>query len=342
MPARRPGFPRTLIEFQRRFSTDEACEAYLAECRWPDGFRCPRCDHGTAWVLSARRLRECAACGYQGSTTAGTILHRTRTPLLVWFWAAYLLITDKRGFSALALQRQLGVARYETAPMILHKLRRATVNANRTKLHGRVEIDEAWIGGVQAGATGRTRHGRNAALVVLALEVGDSFPGRLRTRLVPDDTADSLVGFVSDVVEVGATVITDGWTGYLALPEAGFIHERIIEGRGEGFIDSVPHLHHTVGNLKAWLAGTHKGVSRHHLTAYLDEFVFRHNRRQNLAAAFQTLLGLGTTRDATTYETITGAKDIPGVPYTLSQQHTGTRKRRKKFVPAAPTTASNP
>ena len=143
--------------------------------------------------------------------------------------------------------------------MILHKLRRATVNADRTKLHGRVEIDEAWIGGVQAGATGRTRHGRNAALVVLALEVGDSFPGRLRTRLVPDDTADSLVGFVSDVVEVGATVITDGWTGYLALPEAGFIHERIIEGRGEGFIDSVPHLHHTVGNLKAWLAGTHKG-----------------------------------------------------------------------------------
>ena len=143
MPARRPGFPRTLIEFQRRFSSEEACEAYLAECRWPDGFRCPRCAHDTAWVLSARRLSECAACGYQVSTTAGTILHRTRTPLVVWFWAAYLLITDKRGFSALALQRQLGVARYETAWMILHKLRRATVNANRTQLRGTVEVDEA-------------------------------------------------------------------------------------------------------------------------------------------------------------------------------------------------------
>jgi transposase-like protein len=340
VPARRPGFPRTLIEFQRRFSAEEACEAYLAERRWPDGFRCPRCGHAKAWSLPARRLRECASCGYQVSTTAGTVLHRTRTPLTIWFWAAYLMITDKRGFSALALQRQLGVPRYETAWMLLHKLRRATVNANRTKLRGRVETDEAWIGGVQAGATGRQRHGRNAALVVLALEVGDGFPGRLRIRLVPDDTAESLVGFVQEVVQVGSTVITDGWSAYLALPEAGFIHQRIVEGSGESFINSVPHLHHTIGNLKAWLTGTHKGVGRHHLAVYLDEFVFRHNRRQNLAAAFQTLLGLGTTRDATTYETITGAKDIPGVPYTLSQKHTGTRKRRKRFVPAAPPPAA--
>jgi Zn ribbon nucleic-acid-binding protein len=191
MPARRPGFPRTLIEFQRRFSTDEACEAYLAECRWPDGFRCPRCDHGTAWVLLARRLRECAACGYQGSTTAGTILHRTRTPLLVWFRAAYLLITDKRGFSALALQRQLGVARYETAWMILHKLRRATVNADRTKLHGRVEIDEAWIGGsrrarLDGRATGGTRRSscwRSKSVIASPDACGrDSCPTTRRTR----------------------------------------------------------------------------------------------------------------------------------------------------------------
>jgi hypothetical protein len=151
--------------------------------------------------------------------------------------------------------------RREAAWMILHKLRRATVNANRTKLRGRVEVDETWVGGDQAGATGRTRVGRRAALVVLALEVGDGFPGRLRTRLVPDDTAASLVGFVSEVVEVGSTVITDGWTAYLALPEASFIHEWIVEGRGEGFSNSVPHLHHTVGNLKAWLTGSAGSIS---------------------------------------------------------------------------------
>jgi hypothetical protein len=96
---------------------------------------------------------------------------------MVWFWAAFLMITDRCGFSALALQRQLGIARYETAWMILRKLRRATVNANRTKLRGRVEAGEIWIGGVQSGGTGRKRHGRNAALAVLALEVSKGFPG---------------------------------------------------------------------------------------------------------------------------------------------------------------------
>jgi hypothetical protein len=251
MATRRPSFPRTVLDFQRRFPTEEACEAYLAECRWPDGFVCPRCGHPKAWTRSTRRLRECAGCGYGVSTTAGTILHRTRTPLLVWFWAAYLMIIDKRGLSALGLQRQLGIARYETAWMLLHKLRRATVNLNRTKLRGTVEVDEAWIGGLQLGGRtrGRAREGRRAALVVLALEVEDDIPGRLRARLVPDDTAASLVGFVRDVVEVGSTIITDGFPGYLALPEAGFGHERIVAGDGAAFVNPVPHLHHTVGNL---------------------------------------------------------------------------------------------
>jgi transposase-like protein len=133
--AARPGFPKTVIEFQSRFLTDEACEAYLAECRWPDGFRCPRCGNDKAWALPARRLRECTACHYQISTTAGTVLHRTRTPLLAWFWAAFLMVTDKRGVSALAIHERVGVARYETAWMMLHKLRRATVDFNRGLLN---------------------------------------------------------------------------------------------------------------------------------------------------------------------------------------------------------------
>ena len=346
MATRRPSFPKTLIEFQRRFLTEEACEDYLAECRWPDGFRCPKCGHDKAWPRTTRRLRECAKCGHLASTTAGTILHRTRTPLVVWFWAAYLLITDKRGISALGLQRQLGIARYETAWMILHKLRRATVNLNRTKLHGQIEVDEAWIGGVQPGGTGRKRLGRRAALVVLALEVRHGHPERLRARIVPDDTASSLVGFVQEVVEVGSTITTDGWPSYLALTEAGFTHDRIIEGSGAAFTNPVPHLHQAIGNMKAWLNGTHRGVSRRHLAVYLDEFVFRHNRRLNLAAAFSTLLGLGATREPTTYETITGAKDLPEIVFTPSRAVAGdrSRRRRRRFTPAEPTMgpAANP
>jgi Zn ribbon nucleic-acid-binding protein/transposase-like protein len=339
MVRRRPGFPRTILEFQRRFPDEEACEAYLAECRWPDGFVCPRCGSARAWMRSTRRLRECAACGYQVSTTAGTILHRTRTPLLVWFWAAFLMIIDKRGLSALGLQRQLGIARYETAWMILHKLRRATVNLDRTKLRGTVEVDEAWVGGRQPGGRtrGRAREGRRAALVVLALEVDNGVPGRLRARLVPDDTAASLVGFVQDVTEVRSVIVTDGFRGYLALPEAGFTHERIVAGDGATFVNPVPHLHHTVGNLKSWLVGTHKGVSRLHRAAYLDEFVFRHNRRLNLGAAFQTLLGFGTSRESTTYATITGAQDLPKITYTPSAKVAGQHRQRARFTPALPT-----
>lgn len=95
------------------------------------------------WARAARRLRECAACGCQASTTAGTILHRTRTPLPTWFWAAFPMVIDKRGLSALGLQRQLGIARCETASMPLHRLRRATVSFNRTKLRGTVEVSGA-------------------------------------------------------------------------------------------------------------------------------------------------------------------------------------------------------
>ena len=137
----RPPFPKNLCEFQRQFATEEACEQYLTACRWPEGFVCPRCGHRRAYLVANRRW-QCAGCRHQVSLTAGTVLHNTKTPLTHWFWAAYLMTTDKRGVSALLLQRQLGLRRYETAWMMLHKLRRAMVNAAREPLHGDVEVDE--------------------------------------------------------------------------------------------------------------------------------------------------------------------------------------------------------
>ena len=131
----RPDFPRTLGEFQRRFVDEEACWLYLAESRWPDGFRCPRCGSEAAIKLPARRLWRCRRCGRDTSVTAGTVLHRTRRPLTQWFWASYLVTTHTPGLSALQLQRQLGIGRYETAWAILHKLRRAMVRPDRELLH---------------------------------------------------------------------------------------------------------------------------------------------------------------------------------------------------------------
>ena len=167
----RPPFPKTLREFQTKFSSEDACQRYLAVCRWPDGFVCRRCGHRHAYELTKERRWQCAACRHQVSLTAGTILHNTRTPLPLWFWAAYLMTTDKRGISALLLQRQLGLKRYETAWMMLHKLRRAMVNIARAPLRGEVEIDDTWVGGPQVGSRGsRQLKGRITALVIAAVE----------------------------------------------------------------------------------------------------------------------------------------------------------------------------
>ena len=107
----RPPFPTSLQHFQAQFATEEGCAEYLAACRWPDGFACPRCGHARAYALAGCRRWQCASCRYQVSLTAGTVLHNSKMPLTTWFWAAYLMTTDKRGLSALLLQRQLGIGR---------------------------------------------------------------------------------------------------------------------------------------------------------------------------------------------------------------------------------------
>ena len=150
----RPSFPKTVRQFQADFASEQACQEYLEACRWPDGFNCPRCGHERAYELVKQRRRQCAKCRHQISLTSGTILHRTKIPIMAWFWAAYFMTTDKRGISALYLQRQLGLHSYETAWMMLHKLRRAMVNLSRERLHGDVEVDETWVGGQQAGLRG--------------------------------------------------------------------------------------------------------------------------------------------------------------------------------------------
>ena len=149
----RPDFPKSLKEFQARFRDEEGCRQYLAACRWPEGFRCGQCGAAGAFELPQRRLWQCKACGRQVSGTAGTVLHRTRVPLTVWFWAAYLVTTHTPGLSAVQLQRQLGVS-YETAWALLHKLRRAMVNPEREPLKDRVEVDETYLGGPEAGLKG--------------------------------------------------------------------------------------------------------------------------------------------------------------------------------------------
>ena len=311
----RPPFPKTSREFQTKFATEEACHQYLAACRWPDGFVCPRCGNRRAYELKQLRRWQCTGCRHQVSLTAETILHNTKTPLTVWFWAAYLMTTDKRGISALLLQRQLGLRRYETAWMMLHKFRRAMVSVGREPLRGEVEVDDTWVGGPQAGLRGsRQLKGRKAALVLVAVEKRERGPGRARMAVIPDFKSSTLIGFLKQNVEPGATVHTDGLKSFTGLHEAGYKHvPRTQPPRTElreGAKSAVPLADRAIGNLQQWLIGTYHGVSREQLQSYLDEFAFRHNRRRLPMAAFQTLLGLGAGRKPTAYNEIRGAADL--------------------------------
>jgi transposase-like protein len=227
------------------------------------------------------------------------------------------MTTDKRGLSALLLQRQLALPRYETAWMILHKFRRAMINVKREPLRGEVEVDETWVGGTQAGLRGsRQLKGRKAALVLVAVEKrGRAKTGRARMAVIPSET---LLAFLKSNVASGSTIYTDGLKSFTGLKEAGFEHvprtqPRPIDLR-KGAKSVVPLADRAIGNLQQWLLGTHHGVSRAQLQVYLDEFVFRHNRRKTPAAAFQTLLGLGTGRRPTNYEDIRGGSDLGEPP----------------------------
>ena len=229
------------------------------------------------------------------------MLHRTRVPLTQWFWAAYLVSTQTPGFSALQLQRQLGLRRYETAWAMLQKLRRAMVRPEREPLKGKVEVDETYIGGREVGLRGG-RHVLDKAIVVGAVEVRGEASGRVRLQVVPDVSARSLTGFVRTNVAAGAIVVTDGWGGYDPLSKQGYRHRPHTQGDRRRSTKILPRIHRVFGNLKTWLRGTHHGVGHAHLQAYLDEFVFRFNRRRTPMAAFQTLLGLGSQQQPTTYK----------------------------------------
>jgi len=188
----RPDFPCALAEFQSRFSSDD-------DCRWSDGYQCPRCGHAEAYELSTRGLLQCKSCRHQTSVTAGTVLHRARTPIHLWFSAAYLVTTHTPGFSAVQLQRQLGLTRYETAWTMLHKLRRAMVRPERDCIGGTVEVDEAYVGGVEEGRRGGRQRDSNKSIVVGAVEVRGRGSGRIRLAVVEAS------------VEPGNTLLVDGW-----------------------------------------------------------------------------------------------------------------------------------
>jgi len=295
-------YPRNLPEFESRFSTDENCRQYLFDLRWPDGFRCPQCRGQKAWS-HPRGLLECSSCGHQTSVTAGTVFQDTHKPLTLWFRAMWYVSSQKNGASALGLQRALGLRSYQTAWVWLHKLRRAMVRPDRDQLNGRIEVDEAYVGGEEEKIFGR--HLQNKALIVVAAQAEGKGIGRIRLRHIPDNTAASLRAFIQETITPGSTVVSDGHNGYDGLERVGFQREIYVVGRRTKHAANVlPRVHLVISLLKRWLLGTHQGaVSMIHLPYYLDEFTFRFNRRksQSRGKLFFRLVQQAVATHATTY-----------------------------------------
>jgi len=270
-------FPKNELEFDRRFSHEQACLEYLFQLRWPEGFVCPNCGHTGFWK-SARDLYLCQHCQKQHSVTAGTIFHGTKKPLIVWFKALWWFSTRKSGINAVALQEWLGLGSYRTAWCWLQKLRNCTIFPDRTALSGKVEADEFYLGGECSGKRGRGAD--HKCKVVVAVERQGRKLGRVRLQVIEGCSSKQLLPFVKSNVAPGSQVSTDGWKGYNGLEKEGYFHHKVLSAQADDKESVLPGVHLVVSLVKRVILGTFQGrFDAPYLQRYLDAYVFRFNRR---------------------------------------------------------------
>jgi len=269
----------TLVEFTEKFRTEEACREYLYQKRWPKGFVCPKCGAvGEPFQISTRNLYQCKHCSHQASVTAGTIMDKTQTPLRKWFLAIYLMSKDKRGCSAMELQRELKIS-YNTAWTMTHKIRRAMGKRDESyMLQGIVELDDGFFGSPSEGE-GKRGRGTDKPPAVIGLSLDEmGRPGFVKAKVLPAVNGDFIAAFAQATIEKGATITSDGLFCYRKLASKGYIHVPENFNPDER-PEHLKWLHIVISNLKDFLNGTYHGVGDRHLQAFCDEFCFRFNRR---------------------------------------------------------------
>jgi transposase-like protein len=311
-PVAEKDYPRNWSEFLGWFPTDEACSAYLEKLRWPHGFVCPACGAVAEPYRASRARLMCNACKHQTSVTAGTIFSKTRTPLRIWLAAAWYLTNQKQGVSALGLQRVLGLGSYQTAWTMLHRFRRAMVRPDRDKLKGTVEVDETYLSisdrEQPVSSIGR-KSNTNKVQIIIAVEMLEPKGfGRIRLRRIDSDNTENVIGFVQEMIEPGSVVCTDGLASYRKLKDLGYLHNKIVMlGSEVPAHVSMAGVHRVAALIKRWILGTHHGsVQPGQLDAYLDEFVFRFNRRSSGSRGllFYRLLQQAMVTAPVTYEDV--------------------------------------
>ena len=286
--AKRKRFP--LGTFMKQFSTEARCQEYLASLRWKSGCVCPKCGCRHAYRLANGRY-QCAKCRHQVSVTAGTVLHKTHMPLTQWFLAFYFVCQDKRGISAVQLEKMLGTT-YKTAWFMLKRIRAAM--GQRDKMHqlnGNIEFDDTYFGGPTVGK--KRGRGTEKAKVFVALsltELGN--PRFLNMQVTSDIKQASVKEFAHAAFADGSVIHTDGYSSYIPALE-GYIHEHRPYDPDSGLLH---WLHIVISNAKACILGTYHGLPKKYLQSYLDEYSFRFSRRDFGPALTERLVfAIGTS-----------------------------------------------
>jgi transposase-like protein len=278
--------------FRERFGTEEACRTALFEMRWREGLTCPGCGDRSFCELKTRKLFQCNRCKRQVRLTAGTVFQDTKLPLTTWFAAIYHLTQSKGGVSSIELGRRLGV-KQGTAWLMKPKLMRAMASreAAKPKLSGRVEVDDAYLGGERTGG----KRGRGAAgktpIVVAVETTPERKPRRLRLSVVKGFRKKEVERLAKRDLEPGTDVVSDGLSCWPAVEKAGCTHRPMVTGSGKRAANWAPFrwVNTTLGNIKTAIAGTYHHVSPKHAQHYLTSYAYRFNRRRQLDSIVERL-----------------------------------------------------
>ena len=300
----------SLTQLQQQYGTEPQCEAAVTAWRWPDGFVCPACGCRDHTIVGKRELYQCHDCLTQTSLTAGTVFAHTMLPLTKWFQGMYLLTHSKNSISGLELARQLGV-RPDTASLMRHKL--MSVMAEREgsrKLEGRVEMDDAVLGGAQSETDGgkRGRAGSNKTPFVIAVETSKAgHPLRLLLHVVETHDGKSIEAMAWAHLAPGTRVVSDGLGCFRAVTRAGCLHEPVVVGKAADHGEKLACFrwaNTVLGNLKTAIAGTLKSVAKRYVYRYFAEFQYRFNRRFDLPAMLDRLACVATRAAPRPYKSL--------------------------------------
>lgn len=295
-----------LAEFNVRYGTEEQCHAALIQMRWPEGFVCPRCGARKHSYSAGRRVFQCSACRAQTTVKAGTILHKSRTPLTKWFLAIYLLTQSKNDIAALELARQLGV-KWDTAWLIKQKLMEAMRQRNHIdKLAGDVQIDDAYLGGEKPGKTGRGAASKTP--FVIAVETREDKPIYTQLRRVSGFTSAAIRSYATANIAPGSRVISDGLACFAAVTEAGVKHRAIVTGGGRPTVPEFKWVNTGLGNIKSAITGTCRSCSPQHADRYLAAYEYRFNRRFQLDRMVERLARCTMQTAPSPYKAIVAAE----------------------------------